>query len=204
MSASALRTAGAPLLAVPGARLNRTLPVLSAVALSSAKHNAVAMWPWLSGGKAATGARTATPAVAHVWLDARERVSDDVSNAQIGVPIAWAAGLTGAGVKVAVLDTGYDPTHPDLAGVVLASQDFTNSPDGVVDGFGHGTHVASIIAGSGAASAGKYRGVAPDARLLIGKVCTDDGFCDDSAIIAGMQWAADQGARVANLSLSGG
>ena len=75
------------------------------------------------------------------------------------------------------------------------------TPDDTV---GHGTHVASTIAGSGAASGGKYRGVAPDATLLFGKVCENDG-CTDSAILAGMQWAAvEQHAAVVNMSLGGG
>ncbi|HKD97559.1 MAG TPA: S8 family peptidase [Micromonosporaceae bacterium] len=201
MSPQALRAAAAPLASVPGVRLDRQLSVLSAMAVSQDKRDAAALWARLAEGVAAKAPAGGT--IAHIWLDARIPVADDESNAQIGVPVAWAAGLTGAGVKVAVLDTGLDTTHPDFTGVVVGSQDFTDNPNGVTDGFGHGTHVASIIAGSGAASGGRYRGVAPDAKLLIGKVCDDFGFCDDSAIIAGMQWAADQGARVANLSLGG-
>ena len=72
------------------------------------------------------------------------------------------------------------------------------------DYFGHGTHVASIVAGSGAASGGRYRGVAPDARLLDAKVCDQNGFCAEDAILAGMEWAAaTQRSSVANLSLGG-
>jgi subtilisin family serine protease len=69
------------------------------------------------------------------------------------------------------------------------------------DHHGHGTHVASTIAGSGAASQGRYRGVAPDATLLAGKVCDSGGWCQESSVVAGMRWAAEQGADVVNLSL---
>jgi hypothetical protein len=135
-----------------------------------------------------------------VWLDRRVRAQADQNVSMIGAPQAWAAGYTGKGVKVAVLDTGIDATHPDLEGKVAGSANFTEDPD-VVDHYGHGTHVASIIAGTGAASAGKYEGVAPDASLLIGKVLNNDGFGSDSQVIAGMEWAAAAGAKVVNLSL---
>lgn len=143
------------------------------------------------------------PDIAHVWLDGKVRAADDVSGPQIGAPAAYQAGYTGSGVLVADLDTGYDQNHPDLAGVVAQAQDFSGSTTGVQDVIGHGTHTASIIAGSGTASGGKYRGVAYGARLLIGKVLGDDGSGTDSQIIAGMQWAVDQHAKVANLSLGG-
>ncbi|MFC4008045.1 S8 family serine peptidase [Nonomuraea purpurea] len=136
-----------------------------------------------------------------IWLDARVKLSLDTSVKQIGAPAAWAKGLTGAGVKVAVLDSGIDSAHPDLVGKVVARADFTETPD-ERDVAGHGTHVASTIAGTGASSGGRYRGAAPDAQLLDGRVC-ESGFCTYSAVLAGMQWAADQGARVVNLSLGG-
>ncbi|WP_415830146.1 S8 family serine peptidase [Kibdelosporangium persicum] len=104
-------------------------------------------------------------------------------------------------MKVAVLDTGYDPGHPDLKSKVDAMRNFTDEGDG--DTVGHGTHVAGTIAGTGAASNGKYAGVAPGARLLIGKVLGEYGGREDW-IINGMQWAVDNGAKVVNMSLGGG
>ena len=139
--------------------------------------------------------------VRKLWLDGKRKVSLDQSVPQIGAPAAWQAGLSGKGARVAVLDSGIDATHPDLAGRIGAAQNFTMEPAG--DQVGHGTHVASTVAGSGAASGGRYRGVAPDATLLDGKVCELNG-CAESAVLAGMQWAAvDQHADVINVSLGG-
>ncbi|WP_026422697.1 S8 family serine peptidase [Actinokineospora inagensis] len=136
---------------------------------------------------------------ASVWLDGYSQPTQDVSVAQIGAPSAWQAGYTGAGVTVGLLDTGVDGTHPDLAGKVVEQNDFTGT--GTTDQIGHGTHVAGIIAGTGAASGGRYRGVAPDAKLVSGKVCARMG-CPDSAVIAGMEWIAPK-AKVVNISLGG-
>ncbi|WP_030509446.1 S8 family peptidase [Microbispora rosea] len=126
----------------------------------------------------------------------------DHNLSQIAAPQAWDDGYTGKGVKVAVLDTGADFTHPDLAGRVADKADFTVEGGDAVDHFGHGTHVASTIAGTGAASHGERRGVAPDAQLIIGKVLDDSGSGFDSQIIAGMEWATHR-ADVINMSLGG-
>lgn len=138
-----------------------------------------------------------------VWLDHRVRATRDTTTGvdanlrQVRAPQAWAAGHTGAGVRVAVLDTGADPTHPDLAGKIVEKADFTVDGGDAVDHFGHGTHVAATIASGGA-----HRGVAPDAQLVIGKVLDDYGSGTESQIIAGMEWAAPR-ARVVNMSLGG-
>ncbi|MGV9534611.1 S8 family serine peptidase [Streptosporangium sandarakinum] len=106
--------------------------------------------------------------------------------------------MTGKGVTVAVLDSGYDPDHPDLKGAVAYERNFSEDPD-IRDTLGHGTHVASTVAGAGE----KYRGVAPDAKLAIGKVGGADGIAD-SAVLAGMEWAAlEVKAKIVNMSIGG-
>ncbi|MDX6280853.1 MAG: hypothetical protein QOH03_1924, partial [Kribbellaceae bacterium] len=167
---------------------------------------ATAMFPAINGA-AVKVAKTDGPAflaglgTAKLWLDGKRHLTLDQSVPQIGAPAAWQAGYTGKGVKVAVLDSGIDATHPDLAGQVAAAKNFTEAPAG--DQVGHGTHVASTIAGTAKASNGKYKGVAPDATLLDGKVCGLDG-CTESAMLAGMEWAAtEQHAQIVNLSIGG-
>jgi serine protease AprX len=112
-------------------------------------------------------------------------------------------GSEGRGVTVAVVDTGV-ANAADLAGRVVAHVDVTGT--GAGDGYGHGTFMAGLIAGTGAASDGAYRGVAPGARVLDVKVARADGSTDLSTVLAGLQAVADNGSRygvdVVNLSLS--
>jgi subtilisin family serine protease len=136
-----------------------------------------------------------------VWLDGRVSAAMAESNAQIGTPEAWEAGLTGKGVTVAVLDSGVDAGHPDLAGRIARSKSFIPGEE-VADRHGHGTHVTSTVGGSGAASDGKEKGVAPGATLAVGKVLDDGGSGSESEIIAGMEWAArDVAADIVSMSL---
>ncbi|PPK63814.1 S8 family serine peptidase [Actinokineospora auranticolor] len=180
-----IATGPAPRAAMAGVRATRDLPAVGARALSAEKSALAGSWHAL----ASTG---------KVWLDGKVTAGLDRSAAQIGAPQAWQAGVTGRGVTVAVLDTGVDQTHPDLAGQEIGEHNFTDSADNV-DRVGHGTHVASIIAGTGA----KYRGIASGARILDGKVLDDHGYGLQSWIVAGMEWATAQGADVVNLSLGG-
>ncbi|MEU9383421.1 S8 family peptidase, partial [Streptomyces sp. NPDC048279] len=176
--------------------LRHSLRTLDADAVQTPVKDAPRLWDAVTDGdRAASG-------IAHVWLDGVRKASLDKSVPQIGAPKAWAAGYNGKGVKIAVLDTGVDTTHPDLRDQVIESRNFTTAAD-ASDHFGHGTHVASIAAGTGAKSHGKYTGVAPGAKILNGKVLDDTGSGDDSGILAGMEWAAAQGADVVNLSLGG-
>ncbi|MFE0632204.1 S8 family serine peptidase [Streptomyces sp. NPDC058864] len=177
----------------------RRLTSIDAQALRVGDEDLAAFWKQLAPGADASVASAAS-ATPKVWLDQRVRPTLDRSTAQINAPAAWAAGYHGEGVKVAVLDTGADQTHPDLAGRVSEAKDFSDSGS-TQDHFGHGTHVAATAGGSGAASGGLRKGVAPSADLLIGKVLGDDGFGSESQVIAGMEWAAAQGARVVNMSL---
>lgn len=109
----------------------------------------------------------------------------------------------GAGVKIAVVDTGI-ANVPDLAGKVAEHVDFSGSGQG--DGYGHGTFMAGLIAASGAASAGLYAGVAPAAQLVDVKVAASDGSTDLTTVLRGLQWVSDHHSdvRVVNLSMSSG
>ncbi|MFE7905432.1 S8 family peptidase [Streptomyces albogriseolus] len=176
--------------------VRRTLTSLNADAVQTPQEAGAELWEAVTDGD-----RTAS-GVARVWLDGVRKASLDTSVGQIGTPKAWEAGYDGKGVKIAVLDTGVDATHPDLKGQVTASKNFTSAPT-TGDVVGHGTHVASIAAGTGAQSKGTYKGVAPGAKILNGKVLDDAGFGDDSGILAGMEWAAAQGADIVNMSLGG-
>lgn len=197
------RARGRSAIGAAGASVRRGLPVVNGDAVTVPKSDSARVWDALTApARGEARGRTAAPGIERVWLDGRRRASLDRSVKQIGAPAAWAAGYDGRGVKVAVLDTGVDQNHPDLAGVETAEKNFSSSGD-TEDHFGHGTHVASTVAGSGAKAGGKYKGVAPGARILDGKVLDDNGFGDDSGILAGMQWAVDQGAKVINLSLGG-
>lgn len=134
-----------------------------------------------------------------IWLDGRVTALLDASVPLIHAPQVWQTGYTGRGVIVAVVDTGVDPTHPDLAGRVVKMVDFIG--EGNEDQNGHGTHVAGILGGSGVASGGRYRGVAPECTLYSAKVLGSDGTGTFSTVMSGIEWAVQQGAHVINLSL---
>lgn len=179
----------------------RVLDSIDAVAIDPTPDQRAQLWASLTdpAGEARLQARLAG-GVQRIWLDRKIKAALDVSVPQIGAPQVWATGLDGTGVTVAVLDTGIDPTHPDLAGKAVATANFSEE-ESTVDRHGHGTHVASILAGTGAASGGQYRGVAPGASLMVGKVLNDDGEGQLSWAIDGMEWAANAGADIVNLSL---
>ncbi|MGW0820063.1 S8 family peptidase [Streptomyces sp. NPDC002845] len=107
---------------------------------------------------------------------------------------------TGRGVKVAVLDTGVDPNHPDLAGRIAATASFVPN-ETVEDGNGHGTHCIGTAAGPANPKQGPRYGVAPEAQILAAKVLSNAGSGTDGQILAGMAWAVSQGAKVISMSL---
>ena len=114
-------------------------------------------------------------------------------------------GLTGAGVTIAVLDSGIAKQHDDLpADSVRFFKDFVNAKPTRYDDFGHGTHVAGIIAGRGRDSAGEISGTAPGARLVVLKVLDSNGNGKVSSVIAALDWLAvygpSFGVRVVNMS----
>ncbi|MFI6121971.1 S8 family peptidase [Streptomyces sp. NPDC051064] len=178
-----------------GAKRGPELKAIEGVALKADKTKADDFWSDVTN----TRSRSAS-GLKKLWLDRKVQASLDRSTKQIGADLAWAAGYDGKGTKVAVLDTGVDAEHPDLKGRIAASENFTDS-DTTDDRQGHGTHTVSTVGGSGAASDGKKKGVAPGADLLAGKVLNDSGEGAESWIIAGMQWAVDQKADVVSMSL---
>jgi subtilisin family serine protease len=188
--AFAARRMSASELSVVGATVAAQLNSVNGTAVRTAKKQSQQFWnSVVSGGNR----------VEKIWLDRMLQPTLDRSVPEIGAPTAWAAGYTGQGVIVGIIDSGVDLTHPDLAGRVIATHNFTPEVD--EDIVGHGTHVSSIIAGSGAASNGRYKGVAPDAQLVVGKVC-EVGGCLSSNMILGMQWAViEQHAKIVNISL---
>ena len=175
-----------------GVSIARSFTRSNAVALTAKKKDIGAFWQsWAKGNHAG---------VKKLWLDRMLKPVLDQSVPQISAPVAWAAGYEGDGITIAVIDSGVDATHPDLSGKVIENN-FTEEAGSDIGG--HGTHVAGIIAGTGAASGGKYRGVAPNARIVSAKVC-EIGGCFTSAVLAGMEWAvAEQGARIVNMSIGG-
>jgi subtilisin len=119
---------------------------------------------------------------------------------RVNAPAAWPSG-EGAGVKVAVVDTGIDCTHPDLQCDFSAGTDIVDPGSDPMDDNEHGTHVAGTIAGRG--NVGGVLGVAPKATLMPVKVLDKDGAGSLSDIVRGIAWAADHGANVINMSLGG-
>ncbi|MFD9502861.1 S8 family serine peptidase [Streptomyces sp. NPDC060035] len=180
-----------------GSKLTRKLNGIRGAVLSTEKRQARTFWTTVAPlGSAKLGA-----GVAKLWLDGRVKANLKESVPLIGAPEAWAAGYNGKGVKVAVLDTGIDANHPDFAGLIDGTASFVPG-EAVTDVNGHGTHVAGTIVGSGAASGGDNKGVAPGADLFVGKVLGGaEGYGQDSWVMAGMQWAAETGADVVNMSL---
>lgn len=197
------RRAGGEPAAPHGSTVVRGLGSIHGAALRADKKQARRFWSDVApdeGGRAVAPGGELGAGLDKLWLDGRVMVNLSDSVPLVGAPEAWAAGYDGTGVTVAVLDSGIDVNHPDLAGQIDATASFVPGEE-ITDTNGHGTHVASTIVGTGAASGGQYRGVAPGADLIVGKVLGADGFGQNSWTIAGMQWAAESGADVVNMSL---
>ncbi|PUB32070.1 subtilisin family serine protease [Promicromonospora sp. AC04] len=191
---------------LPGTERTLDLPSIDADAVAASKTKATAFWSAVAAQGDRPSARSTAAAgtfgggIEKIWLDGKAETTLDHSTAQIGAPEAWAAGFDGTGATVAVLDTGIDATHPDVADAITETQSFVPGEEATTDVQGHGTHVASTVLGSGAASDGLYKGVAPGADLLVGKVLDNSGYGQDSWIIAGMEWGAAN-ADVVSMSL---
>jgi serine protease AprX len=150
--------------------------------------------------------------VSYISLDRPMLPTLDYSNEAVNAPVAWSSGWDGTGIGVAVIDSGIY-SHPDLLSAqgqsrVVYRESFIGGVQ--YDDFGHGTHVAGIIAGTGATSnvpgsSHVLRGIAPNANLLDLRVLDQNGSSSDSVVIAAIQEAVNlkntYNVRVMNLSL---
>jgi serine protease AprX len=153
-------------------------------------------------------------AVANVALERPVAGTLERTGAAIGATsVRQELGYDGSGVGIAVIDSGVTSFHDDLGGLgswqrVDRFVDFVNGRDAAYDDYGHGTHVAGIIAGNGADSGGLRAGIAPNARIIALKVLDENGHGYISDVIAALQYAvANRDAlniRVINLSVAAG
>lgn len=133
------------------------------------------------------------PEVRYISYDRNAEVCMDKAPLFVGVNYNAPYQLTGKGINIAIIDTGVYP-HGDLnrpRRVLLGFKDFVNSINDAYDDNGHGTHICGVIAGSGALSDGKYRGIAPGARIIMIKAFNNVGSGAFSDIIAAIEWAIE-------------
>jgi subtilisin family serine protease len=140
--------------------------------------------------------------VERVYLNYRVSVANDrATNATATRQARDRFGVSGTNVTVAVLDTGVDETHPDLASREIAERNFVLDENTTRDLDGHGTHVAGTVAGTGAASNGTYAGYAPNASIVDVRVLGADGSGSFAGVLAGIEFAYGSGADVISMSL---
>ncbi len=145
-----------------------------------------------------------SPTIKKIYLDREVRTLLDVARPAVKANSPSVNNLSGKGITIAVLDTGIY-AHQDLAGRIKAFKDFTGNKLAAYDDNGHGTHCAGDAAGNGAASQGKYTGLAPEADIVGVKVLNKMGSGLLSTVMAGVQWCIDNkekyNIRVISLSL---
>ena len=134
------------------------------------------------------------PGVTYITPDRPMQKKLDLTRATTGASLAFQSGFTGQGIGVAVIDSGVS-NHPDLAGRVVYREDFVGT--GAKDFYGHGTHVAGIVAGSGASSSGQHRGIAPGANIIDLRVLDANRAGMESSVIA----AIDRGKSTVALAV---
>ena len=178
-----------------GGRVLRQLPIIDGAAVEMPN--------------AALTTLAASPLVLRLSLDRPVAAANERTGATIGSTTARARlGLDGSGVGVAILDSGVMASHDDLGSRVDRFVDFTSNRASAYDDFGHGTHVAGIVAGDGTDSNGARAGVAPGARLTVIKVLDAEGRGRVSDVVAALGYVvehrAELGIRVINLSVAAG
>jgi len=191
-----------------GGRVTRALPIVAGFAATLPGGRALADLAGVPGVRAVTPDREV-----HVQGMATVGQIRSVYPKVVRADDAWRNGVTGQGVTVAVVDTGIADV-PDLAGRIVQVMQGLGPPQPCKnlsgeldcdDAYGHGTFVAGVIAGNGASSGGRWKGVAPAARVLSVKIAGANGAADVSNVLAAIQWVVsfkdDYGIRVLNLSL---
>jgi subtilisin family serine protease len=139
------------------------------------------------------------PRVASVDPDVEVHAFDLSADTQIRADQVWAKGDTGTGVPVAILDTGIDTTHPEFSGRILKCHSEITNTNTCTDGNGHGTHTAGIAGAAGINLSAK--GVAPAVSLYSDQVLDSTGSGTISGVIAGIDWATTNNAKVISMSL---
>jgi len=155
------------------------------------------------------------PEVRSIWLNSQVKLTSSLgakgssgagTNVNFDVKQIWDEGFNGSGVIIAVLDSGIDSSHPDLDDLdddpstndskIIASVSMVDYDPFPYDFNGHGTYVAGIVAGTGVASNGTYKGVAPGALLMNVKVFDVEGLSLYSWILSGVEWSVSHGADI--------
>lgn len=121
---------------------------------------------------------------------------------KINAPQAWDVTTGSATVIIAILDTGVDPSHPDLVSKLVPGHDFVDDDTNPMDDHGHGTHVAGIAAAATDNATG-IAGVCWECKIMPVRVLNADGSGSTADITEGIMWASENGAQVLNLSLGG-
>ncbi len=149
-----------------------------------------------------------SPELIHHVLGPAQPAGVSPANFQDTADLTWGLQATkadvssrsGAGIKVAVLDTGMDVSHPDFAGRAITAESFVPG-EPPHDGHGHGTHCIGTACGSQTPSTGPRYGVAYDAEIFAGKVLSNAGSGSDTSILAGMNWAVVNDCHIISMSL---
>jgi type VII secretion-associated serine protease mycosin len=140
--------------------------------------------------------------LAGIGLAEDGRVSEEWGMMKIGMPSVWPVNGGNPRVVVAVIDTGVDPRHPDLANALVPGTSVLAGSSGPDDDHGHGTHVSGVIAASANDGRG-ISGIAPNCKIMPVKVLNHEGKGDTGDIVTGLIWAVNHGAKVVNMSLGG-